>query len=65
MMLEPMEPDPDQKDSDTDKNKDIKPKIAEWRYGPAQYWYDMLSVPESGEGFDYGFKCKKVCQFIF
>ncbi|KAI9580485.1 transcription initiation factor TFIID subunit 1 isoform X1 [Glossina fuscipes] len=35
---------------------DNKPKIADWRYGPAQIWYDMLDVPDSGEGFNYGFK---------
>ncbi|XP_053398607.1 transcription initiation factor TFIID subunit 1-like isoform X2 [Mercenaria mercenaria] len=33
--------------------------VAPWRYGPAQYWYDMLGVNETGEGFDYGFKLKK------
>ncbi|XP_061189439.1 transcription initiation factor TFIID subunit 1-like isoform X1 [Saccostrea echinata] len=33
-------------------------KIAPWRYGPAQYWYDLLGVDESGEDFDYGFKMK-------
>lgn len=32
--------------------------VADWRYGPAQIWYDMLKVPENGEGFDYGFKIK-------
>ena len=32
--------------------------MAPWRYGPAQYWYDMLGVSETGEGFDYGFKLK-------
>ena len=32
--------------------------IADWRYGPAQIWYDMLKVPENGQGFDYGFKLK-------
>nr|CAB3266786.1 transcription initiation factor TFIID subunit 1-like [Phallusia mammillata] len=35
-----------------------KSKIPEWRYGPAALWYDMLGVPETGEGFDYGFKLK-------
>ncbi|XP_011211666.2 transcription initiation factor TFIID subunit 1 isoform X2 [Bactrocera dorsalis] len=39
-------------------NSDSKPKIADWRYGPAQIWYDMLEVPDSGEGFNYGFKTK-------
>lgn len=33
--------------------------VADWRYGPAQTWYDMLNVPENGEGFDYGFKMKE------
>lgn len=44
------------KDKDTD---DKKPKVADWRYGPAQVWYDLLDVPESGEGFNYGFKMKE------
>lgn len=38
---------------------DLKSKAAaDWRFGPAQIWYDMLDVPESGEGFNYGFKLK-------
>lgn len=32
------------------------PKAADWRFGPAQIWYDMLEVPEGGDGFNYGFK---------
>ncbi|XP_016997522.2 transcription initiation factor TFIID subunit 1 isoform X6 [Drosophila takahashii] len=40
------------------ENCDQKPKVADWRYGPAQIWYDMLEVPDSGEGFNYGFKTK-------
>lgn len=44
------------KDNDAD---DKKPKVADWRYGPAQVWYDLLDVPESGEGFNYGFKMKE------
>ncbi|XP_037823798.1 transcription initiation factor TFIID subunit 1 isoform X1 [Lucilia sericata] len=39
-------------------NSDSKPKIADWRYGPAQIWYDMLEVPDSGDGFNYGFKVR-------
>lgn len=35
------------------------PKVADWRFGPAQVWYDMLDVPETGEGFNYGFKIKE------
>ena len=34
------------------------PKEADWRYGPAQLWYDMLEVPAMGQDFDYGFKLK-------
>lgn len=48
-------PDETSKENDTD---DKKPKVADWRYGPAQVWYDLLDVPESGEGFNYGFKMK-------
>lgn len=48
---------------DPDKEKDLKPGVAEWRYGPAQLWYDMLGVDETGEDFDYGFKVKHL--FIF
>ena len=39
-------------------NSSVTSQIPEWRYGPAALWYDMLGVPESGEGFDYGFKLK-------
>ncbi|XP_055631687.1 transcription initiation factor TFIID subunit 1 isoform X2 [Toxorhynchites rutilus septentrionalis] len=39
-----------------DNGGDSKPKVADWRFGPAQVWYDMLDVPETGENFDYGFK---------
>lgn len=38
---------------------DTGPKVADWRFGPAQIWYDMLEVPETGEGFNYGFKVKE------
>ena len=40
------------------KKAETSPKIADWRYGPAQYWYDFIGVSESGEGFDYGMKLK-------
>lgn len=43
---------------DNGENSDQKPKVADWRFGPAQIWYDMLEVPDSGEGFNYGFKTK-------
>lgn len=37
-----------EKTLDDNESGDSKPKIAEWRYGPAQVWYDMLGVPDSG-----------------
>ncbi|XP_074028237.1 TATA-box binding protein associated factor 1 isoform X1 [Leptinotarsa decemlineata] len=41
-----------------EKKDDSGPKAADWRFGPAQIWYDMLEVPETGEGFNYGFEVK-------
>ncbi|XP_043913192.1 transcription initiation factor TFIID subunit 1 [Protopterus annectens] len=58
-MLAPVESKLSQSANDTDKVQDSRPKVTEWRYGPAQLWYDMLGVPEDGEGFDYGFKLKE------
>lgn len=43
---------------DQNESGDQKPKVADWRYGPAQVWYDMLEVADSGEGFNYGFKLR-------
>lgn len=37
---------------------EAKPTVADWRFGPAQIWYDMLDVSDTGEGFNYGFKLK-------
>lgn len=59
----------DSADDGSTAGGDRKPRVADWRYGPAQLWYDMLGVDESGEGFDYGFACKEVgllgvCLFI-
>uniref|UniRef100_T1IVK3 Transcription initiation factor TFIID subunit 1 n=1 Tax=Strigamia maritima TaxID=126957 RepID=T1IVK3_STRMM len=42
------------------ENAENLPMVPDWRYGPAQLWYDMLEVPNSGVGFDYGFKLKDV-----
>ncbi|KAG9477979.1 hypothetical protein GDO78_013134 [Eleutherodactylus coqui] len=58
-MMAPVESKLSQSAGDTDKVADTKPRVAEWRYGPAQLWYDMLGVPEDGSGFDYGFKLKE------
>merc|ERR1719188_1868910 len=32
------------------------PRSTDWRWGPAQYWYDMLKLPEAPEDYDYGLK---------
>ncbi|XP_068019729.1 transcription initiation factor TFIID subunit 1 [Melanerpes formicivorus] len=58
-MMAPVESKFSQSAGDPDKVTDTKPKVAEWRYGPAQLWYDMLGIPEDGSGFDYGFKIKE------
>lgn len=50
------------KTGESGENGDMGPKVADWRFGPAQLWYDMLEVPETGDGFNYGFKMnEKVC----
>uniref|UniRef100_A0A452V7Z1 Transcription initiation factor TFIID subunit n=1 Tax=Ursus maritimus TaxID=29073 RepID=A0A452V7Z1_URSMA len=59
-MMAPVESKFSQSPGDTDKVTDTKPRVAEWRYGPARLWYDMLGVPEDGSGFDYGFKLRKM-----
>lgn len=46
----------------SERGRDAEPHVAEWRYGPAQLWYDMLGISESGEGFDYGFQLKQASQ---
>nr|XP_023018958.1 transcription initiation factor TFIID subunit 1-like [Leptinotarsa decemlineata] len=45
-------------DQNMKEKDDSDPNAAGWRFGPAQLWYDMLGVPETGEGFNYGFKMK-------
>lgn len=46
-------------------DKSQRPTPAHWRFGPAQVWYDMLNVPETGDGFDYGFKLKVIWLGLF
>ena len=44
-------------DSKNEKDEGSKgPKSTDWRQGPAQYWYDMLNLPEKVEDFDYNLK---------
>lgn len=53
-------------DSKKDAPKDdTGPKVADWRFGPAQVWYDMLEVPETGDGFNYGFSLKEKVNLLF
>ncbi|XP_038150446.1 transcription initiation factor TFIID subunit 1 isoform X4 [Cyprinodon tularosa] len=58
-MMAPVELKFSQTSGDADKETESRPKVAEWRYGPAQLWYDMLGVPEDGSNFNYGFKLKE------
>uniref|UniRef100_A0A673WAT2 Transcription initiation factor TFIID subunit n=1 Tax=Salmo trutta TaxID=8032 RepID=A0A673WAT2_SALTR len=58
-MMAPVESKFSQTSGDGDKVTESRPKVAEWRYGPAQLWYDMMGVPEDGSGFHYGFKLKE------
>jgi len=32
------------------------PKPTDWRWGPAQYWYDMVELPPDIDDYDYGLK---------
>lgn len=58
-MMAPVESKFSQACGDGEKETESRPKVAEWRYGPAQLWYDMLGVPEDGSNFNYGFKLKE------
>ncbi|XP_037323379.2 transcription initiation factor TFIID subunit 1 isoform X4 [Pungitius pungitius] len=58
-MMAPVESKFSQTCGDADKEAESRPKVAEWRYGPAQLWYDMLGVSEDGSNFHYGFKLKE------
>ena len=33
-----------------------RPQDTDWRFGPAQYWYDMLGLPDKAPEFNYGLK---------
>lgn len=58
-MMAPVESKFSQTCGDGDKEAESRPKVAEWRYGPAQLWYDMLGVSEDGSNFTYGFKLRE------
>lgn len=57
--LKPIEANENSSKQEATPKDDSGPKVADWRFGPAQIWYDMLEVPETGEGFNYGFKLKE------
>ena len=49
--LKPLD-DPDSLNGKGKKTDDDKgPNSADWRFGPAQLWYDILGVPETGISF--------------
>ncbi|CAG9856159.1 unnamed protein product [Phyllotreta striolata] len=54
--LKPAEVQNEDSKQENEKKDDSGPKAADWRFGPAQIWYDMLDVPETGDDFNYGFK---------
>ncbi|XP_056630576.1 transcription initiation factor TFIID subunit 1 isoform X2 [Diorhabda sublineata] len=56
LFLKPAEVPNEDNKHDSEKKDETGPKAADWRFGPAQIWYDMLEVPETGDGFNYGFK---------
>ncbi|XP_064482007.1 transcription initiation factor TFIID subunit 1-like isoform X2 [Ornithodoros turicata] len=56
-LLRPEEPPSQGGKNEASGASDVSPQAADWRYGPAQLWYDMYGIPESGDSFDYGFKC--------
>lgn len=57
--LRPVEISATENKQEQEKKDDTGPKAADWRFGPAQIWYDMLEVPETGDGFNYGFKIEE------
>lgn len=58
--LQPIKSKDEDKETKKIETVDMGPKVADWRFGPAQLWYDMLNVPDTGDGFDYGFKQMEV-----
>lgn len=46
--LKPSEGDDTGNSGGKNADEDKGPKTADWRFGPAQLWYDILGVPESG-----------------
>lgn len=55
-LLKPVQDEAQEGKQEQGENNDMGPHVADWRFGPAHFWYDMLDVPETGEGFNYGFR---------
>ena len=36
------------------------PKLTDWRWGPAQYWYDKEGLPDICPDYDYGLRVRNV-----
>ncbi|KAL3880165.1 hypothetical protein ACJMK2_032430 [Sinanodonta woodiana] len=58
-MMKDLETNISKNKQENDDDGEGQIKVAAWRYGPAQYWYDLLEVDETGQNFDYGFKVKQ------
>lgn len=64
--MKPLQDETQECKQEQGENNDMGPRVADWRFGPANFWYDMLDVPETGEGFNYGFRLmEKVLFFRF
>lgn len=48
LLLSERNDDAKEKKRESNDPNDLNPEIADWRYGPAQSWYDMLGVSDSG-----------------
>ncbi|KAK7495279.1 hypothetical protein BaRGS_00013461, partial [Batillaria attramentaria] len=58
LMKKPVETKSSLNNQDGGAEGDQKVKVAPWRFGPAQLWYDKMGVDETGADFDYGFRLK-------
>ncbi|XP_076446577.1 LOW QUALITY PROTEIN: transcription initiation factor TFIID subunit 1-like [Babylonia areolata] len=57
-IMKPLEAESSSNSQENGNDMDQRLKVAPWRYGPAQFWYDRMGVDDTGENFDYGFKLK-------
>lgn len=62
-LLKPVQDETKEGNQEQGENNDMGPRVADWRFGPAHFWYDMFDVPETGEGFNYGFRLSEKVTF--